>query len=119
MRVRLTEINQQLATERVSEDSPGGEAVNRELNLTWQQDLPAHNVLTAGQWPPKADEVSMEQGIADRLGIKIGDKLTFSGDTQSFGATVSSIRQVDWDSLRPNFYFIFHPAHWINNHKPG
>ncbi len=110
VRVRLSEINQQLATERVAEDAPGGEAVNRELNLTWQQDLPAHNILTAGQWPPKADEVSIEQGIADRLGIKIGDKLTFSGDTQSFGATVSSIRQVDWESLRPNFYFIFPPG---------
>ncbi|MDN0120735.1 ABC transporter permease [Yersinia frederiksenii] len=109
-RVRLTEINQQLATERVHEDDPGGEAVNRELNLTWQQDLPAHNLLTAGQWPPKANEVSMEQGIADRLGIKIGDNLTFSGDTQSFEATVSSIRQVDWESLRPNFYFIFPPG---------
>lgn len=107
VRVRLSEINQQLATERVAEDAPGGEAVNRELNLTWQQDLPAHNILTAGQWPPKADEVSIEQGIADRLGIKVGDKLTFSGDTQSFGATVSSVRQVDWESLRPNFYFIF------------
>ncbi|HDL7837479.1 TPA: ABC transporter permease [Yersinia enterocolitica] len=110
VRVRLSEINQQLATERVAEDAPGGEAVNRELNLTWQQDLPAHNILTAGQWPPKADEVSIEQGIADRLGIKIGDKLTFSGDTQSFGATVSSVRQVDWESLRPNFYFIFPPG---------
>ncbi|EKN4773889.1 ABC transporter permease [Yersinia enterocolitica] len=110
VRVRLSEINQQLATERVAEDAPGGEAVNRELNLTWQQDLPAHNILTAGQWPPKADEVSIEQGIANRLGIKIGDKLTFSGDTQSFGATVSSVRQVDWESLRPNFYFIFPPG---------
>ncbi|WP_227721743.1 putative ABC transporter permease subunit YbbP [Yersinia proxima] len=110
VRVRLSEINQQLATERVAEDAPGGEAVNRELNLTWQQDLPAHNILTAGQWPPKADEVSIEQGIADRLGIKIGDQLTFSGDTQSFGATVSSVRQVDWESLRPNFYFIFPPG---------
>ncbi|HIE2305374.1 TPA: putative ABC transporter permease subunit YbbP [Yersinia enterocolitica] len=110
VRVRLSEINQQLATEWVAEDAPGGEAVNRELNLTWQQDLPAHNILTAGQWPPKADEVSIEQGIADRLGIKIGDKLTFSGDTQSFGATVSSVRQVDWESLRPNFYFIFPPG---------
>ncbi|HEN3261448.1 TPA: putative ABC transporter permease subunit YbbP [Yersinia enterocolitica] len=110
VRVRLSEINQQLATERVAEDAPGGEAVNRELNLTWQQDLPAHNILTVGQWPPKADEVSIEQGIADRLGIKIGDKLTFSGDTQSFGATVSSVRQVDWESLHPNFYFIFPPG---------
>ncbi|AJJ10742.1 ftsX-like permease family protein [Yersinia rohdei] len=110
VRARLAEINQQLATERVHEDDPGGEAVNRELNLTWQQHLPEHNLLTAGQWPPKSDEVSMEKGIADRLGIKIGDKLTFSGDTQSFEAKVSSIRQVDWESLRPNFYFIFPPG---------
>ncbi|MGF2253402.1 putative ABC transporter permease subunit YbbP [Yersinia ruckeri] len=110
VRVRLTEINQQQATERVHENDPGGEAVNRELNLTWLQDLPAHNQLTDGQWPPKADEVSMEQGIADRLGIKLGDTLTFSGDTQSFSAKVSSIRKVDWESLRPNFYFIFPPG---------
>ncbi|AKP34630.1 putative ABC transporter permease subunit YbbP [Yersinia aleksiciae] len=124
VRVRLSEINQQLATERVHEDDPGGEAVNRELNLTWQQDLPAHNILTAGQWPPKPDEVSMEKGIADRLGIKIGDKLTFSGDTQSFEARVSSIRQVDWESLRPNFYFIFplgaldkQPQTWLTSFR--
>ena len=54
VRVRLTEINQQLATERVHEDDPGGEAVNRELNLTWLADLPDHNPLVAGSWPPKA-----------------------------------------------------------------
>ena len=52
--MRLTEINQQLATERVHEDDPGGEAVNRELNLTWLADLPDHNPLVAGSWPPKA-----------------------------------------------------------------
>lgn len=52
--VRLTEINQQLATERVHEDDPGGEAVNRELNLTWLADLPDHNPLVAGSWPPAA-----------------------------------------------------------------
>ncbi|MFZ1874908.1 MAG: putative ABC transporter permease subunit YbbP [Chania sp.] len=110
VRVRLTEINQQVATERVHEDDPGGEAVNRELNLTWQTDLPDHNPLTAGAWPPKSGEVSMDEGIAGRLKIKLGDTLTFSGDTQSFSAKVTSLRQVDWESLKPNFYFIFPPG---------
>lgn len=110
VRVRLTEINQQVATERVHEDDPGGEAVNRELNLTWQRDLPDHNPLTAGSWPPKSGEVSMDEGIAGRLKVKLGDTLTFSGDTQSFSAKVTSFRQVDWESLKPNFYFIFPPG---------
>ena len=110
VRVRLTEINQQVATERVHEDDPGGEAVNRELNLTWQSSLPDHNPLTAGTWPPKAGEVSMDEGIAGRLKINLGDTLTFSGDTQSFSAKVTSMRQVDWESLKPNFYFIFPPG---------
>ncbi|ALX93914.1 sugar ABC transporter permease [Serratia fonticola] len=110
VRVRLSEINQQVATERVHEDDPGGEAVNRELNLTWQSDLPDHNPLTAGTWPPKTGEVSMDEGIASRLKIQLGDTLTFSGDTQSFSAKVTSLRQVDWESLKPNFYFIFPPG---------
>lgn len=110
VRVRLTEINQQLATERVHEDDPGGEAVNRELNLTWLADLPDHNPLVAGSWPPKSGEVSMDEGIAGRLKIKLGDTLTFSGDTQAFSAKVTSLRQVDWESLKPNFYFIFPPG---------
>ncbi len=110
VRVRLTEINQQVATERVHEDDPGGEAVNRELNLTWLADLPDHNPLVAGNWPPKTGEVSMDEGIAGRLKITLGDTLTFSGDTQAFSAKVTSLRQVDWESLKPNFYFIFPPG---------
>ncbi|MGI1756526.1 putative ABC transporter permease subunit YbbP [Serratia marcescens] len=110
VRVRLTEINQQVATERVHEDDPGGEAVNRELNLTWLAELPDHNPLVAGNWPPKSGEVSMDEGIAGRLKITLGDTLTFSGDTQAFSAKVTSLRQVDWESLKPNFYFIFPPG---------
>lgn len=110
VRARLTQINQQLATERVKEDEPGGEAVNRELNLTWQAGQPDHNSLTAGHWPPKSGEVSMDAGLAERLNITLGDTLTFSGDAQLFSATVTSLRQVDWESLKPNFYFIFPPG---------
>lgn len=109
VRARLTEINDHKAVERVAEDAPGGEALNRELNLTWQAELPEYSPLTEGHWPPAIDEVSMEQRLADQLGVKIGDVLTFSGDTLTFKAKVSSLRRVDWESLRPNFYFIFPP----------
>lgn len=114
VRVRLTEINGQQATKLIAEDAPGGEAVNRELNLTWQADLPEHNPLTAGYWPPNVGEVSIEQGIAERLGLGLGDEVSFSGDTQSFSAKITSLRKVDWESLRPNFYFIF-PPHALDN----
>jgi putative ABC transport system permease protein len=110
VRVRLTKINQQNATDIIKPDDAAGEAVNRELNLTWMQGLPDHNPLVAGNGPPQAGEVSLDDGLAGRLGVKIGDTLTFSGDTQEFNAKISSLRKVDWDSLRPNFYFIFPPG---------
>ncbi|MEN0614584.1 putative ABC transporter permease subunit YbbP [Klebsiella indica] len=104
VRARLTQINGQ--------DTEGNkdEALNRELNLTWSRERPDHNPLVAGSWPPKAGEVSIEEGLAQRLGVKPGDNLTFTGDTQNFSANVTSVRKVDWESLRPNFFFIFPPG---------
>lgn len=110
VRVRLTQINQQQAIERIKQDDPGFEAVNRELNLTWLNEMPPANRLVEGVWPPKANEVSMDEGIAGRMGVKLGDQLTFTGDTVAFSATVTSLRHVNWESLRPNFYFIFPPG---------
>jgi putative ABC transport system permease protein len=103
VRARLTQINGQAA------ESNKDEALNRELNLTWRSERPDHNPLVAGSWPPKAGEVSIEEGLAQRLAIKPGDSVTFTGDTQDFSATVTSVRKVDWESLRPNFFFIFPP----------
>ncbi|WP_368928493.1 putative ABC transporter permease subunit YbbP [Mixta calida] len=103
-RVRLTEINHQTVDPR--RDS----ALNRELNLTTLSHRPEHNPIVAGEWPPRAGEVSMEAELADRLGVRLGDTLTFTGDTQHFSAKISSLRKVDWESLRPNFFFIFPPG---------
>ncbi|WP_312837043.1 FtsX-like permease family protein, partial [Pantoea sp.] len=103
-RVRLTEINGKKV------DPKQDNALNRELNLTWQSARPEHNPLTAGSWPPKAGEVSIEEELAGRLGVTLGDTLTFTGDTQQFTARISSLRKVDWESLRPNFFFIFPPG---------
>ncbi|HBW4183623.1 TPA: ABC transporter permease [Klebsiella pneumoniae] len=118
VRARLTQINGQ------STDGNKDEALNRELNLTWSEQRPDHNPLVAGSWPPKSGEVSIEEGLAQRLGIKIGDTVTFTGDTQEFSAKVSSVRKVDWESLRPNFFFIFpagaldgQPQSWLTSFR--
>jgi len=104
VRARLTEMNGH------STEGNQDEALNRELNLTWQAQRPDHNPLVAGSWPPKPGEVSIEEGLAERLGLKLGDRVTFMGDTQDFSASISSVRKVDWESLRPNFFFIFPPG---------
>lgn len=118
VRARLTQIN--------GETTAGNkdEALNRELNLTWQTGQHNHNPVLAGHWPPRAGEVSVDQGVASRLGVKLGDRLTFTGDTRAFTATVSSLRKVDWESLRPNFYFIFpegvleqQPQTWLTSFR--
>ena len=52
----------------------------------------------------------MEEGLATRLNVNLGDSVTFTGDTRDFTAKVTSLRKVDWESLRPNFFFIFPPG---------
>ncbi len=118
VRARLTQING-----HSTEGNPD-EALNRELNLTWQRDEANHNPITAGTWPPGAGEVSVEEGLAKRLGLKPGDSVTFMGDTQDFTAKVTSLRKVDWESLRPNFFFIFpqgalegQPQSWLTSFR--
>ncbi|MTC55479.1 MULTISPECIES: putative ABC transporter permease subunit YbbP [Providencia] len=119
---RLSEINDQSAIEWADARDPNNNTVRRELSLTWQSVLPPANELEQGSWPPKAGEVSIEQTVVKELGLKIGDKLTFNAGSQLFTAKVSSIRKVDWESLRPNFYFIFAeetlspmPATWLSS----
>lgn len=118
VRARLTQINGQAT------DGNSDESLNRELNLTWQGVEANHNPVTAGTWPPKAGEVSIEQELAKRLKLRLGDTVTFTGDTQEFSAKVTSLRKVDWESLRPNFFFIFpqgaldgQPQSWLTSFR--
>ncbi len=88
--------------------------VDRELNLTWSDTLPSDNELVAGTWWGSAarDEVSVESGIAQALGLGIGSVLTLQVGASRFDAEVSSIRELDWDSMRPNFFLMF-PRHLL------
>lgn len=82
--------------------------VDREFNLSYTDQLPAHNPLLAGQWVAgQAEGVSVEQGIADTLGLHLGDRLRFDMGGIPHEATITSLRKVDWSSMRANFFMLF------------
>jgi len=114
VRGRVTAINGVEATHIIGESV---DEVYRELNLTWSASLPTDNKLIAGEWWPAAAaapvaiaRVSIEQSLAKKLKVAVGDQLTFTIGDQSFIAIVSSVRELAWDRMRPNFYFIFQPG---------
>tara|TARA_R110002110_G_scaffold66978_1_gene183029 strand:+ start:126384 stop:128858 length:2475 start_codon:yes stop_codon:yes gene_type:complete len=84
----------------------------REVNFTWSDTVPADNQLVAGQWwAPDTEEalVSVEREFAERQEIKVGDVVGFQVGSQPLEATVSSIRELDWQSMQPNFFLVFPP----------
>ena len=85
--------------------------VDREFNLSWSGTLPAHNEVVAGRWTPEDKEgLSVEEGLAQTLGLKLGDRLAFDLGGTSAGGTITSLRKVDWSSMRVNFFVLFPSA---------
>ncbi|TDO10638.1 ABC transporter permease [Halomonas ventosae] len=134
VRGRLTAINGQPAREAVPAEARGNNALRRELNLTWRATLPEGNRVVAGEWfaagqeegkegnwldevaaEPQASAsgaavpISVENGLAERLGLTLGDRLTFTIGSDTVTGEVTSLRSLDWESFRPNFYVIFPP----------
>lgn len=86
----------------------GKRLLDREINLSHSAVLPGHNPLVAGRWmAEEADGVSVEVDIAEALGLKLGDRLGFDIAGQPHEARVTSIRKVDWASMRANFFMLF------------
>lgn len=85
-------------------------SLRRELNLTQTDQYPQDNVIVAGDAKlTKVGQVSVEAELANELGIKIGDRLTFSLPEGRLQAQVVNLRTVEWQSFSPNFFFIFTP----------
>ena len=82
--------------------------VDREFNLSHSAAQPAHNEIVAGQWiPEQAGAVSVEDGIAKTLGLKLGDVLRFDIGGIENEARLTSLRKVDWSSMRANFFVMY------------
>lgn len=110
VRARLTTINAVPVRDAVSKENEDAErTLNRDLALTESTELPASNRLAAGAWhgTGRTLEVSAETKVAESLGLQLGDVLEFTGASGSVSATLTSLREVDWDSFAPNFYFMF------------
>ncbi len=107
IRGRVSQINGQEAKQTIANPDQV-DALSRELNFTWSAALPSYNQVLKGQWTSE-DGVSVEAKVAEELGLKIGDELTFVINSQTVSAKVNSIRQVEWRDMKPNFYFIFTP----------
>ncbi|MDQ7728405.1 FtsX-like permease family protein [Halomonas sp. SpR8] len=132
VRGRVIGINGQSPRDAVPADARGDNSLRRELNLTWQSELPEGNEVVAGEWfsASQADKqesqgwmgavetkpqaapvpISMEDGLAERLGLDIGDEMTFSVGSDEIATQITSLRSLNWDSFQPNFFVIFPPG---------
>jgi putative ABC transport system permease protein len=82
--------------------------VDREFNVSYTAQLPTHNPLVAGAWREgETGAASVEQGIAETLGLKLGDVLRFDMGGVTHDARITSLRKVDWASMRANFFVLF------------
>jgi putative ABC transport system permease protein len=83
--------------------------VDREFNLSYAEEAPRHNEVVAGRYRSTATgagEMSMEEGIAKTLGLKLGDRLLFDVGGQQSESRITSLRKVDWGSMRVNFFMM-------------
>jgi putative ABC transport system permease protein len=108
IRGRLVAINGREITAVQYSDERAQRLAEREFNLSHGAAIPAHNQLSAGRWTAdEADGLSVEEGLATTLGVKLGDTLRFDIAGQPREGRITSLRKVDWGSMRVNFFVLF------------
>lgn len=112
VRARLVAVNGRPVRPADYEDDRARRLVEREFNLSWSVDLPAGNTIVAGQWhgSDRQLQYSVEQGLAETLGLRLGDELTYDFAGVPVSAPVTSLRKLQWDSMRVNFFVIASPG---------
>ncbi len=112
VRGRLVAIDGKPVTAKPGDGEQARRLIDREFNLSYMDALPANNRVVAGRWfgANAHGDISIEEGIAKTLGVKLGDTLRFDVAGVSAEGRITSIRKLDWDSMRVNFFVIFPPA---------
>lgn len=95
----------------ISGDRPPEDSFTGQVNLSWITELPPANEIVRGAfWKPgERGQISVAKRWADRVGVEVGDEMTFDSGGQSFSARVTSIRDVEWDSFNVNFFLLLTP----------
>lgn len=111
---RLVEINGEAVKSSQWQEERARRLAEREFNLSWAASMQTDNKLVAGRWWRPSEHgqpyLSLEQDLAKTLGIKLGDKLTFDVVGNPLTLTVTSLRRVDWDTMRANFFAVTPPG---------
>jgi putative ABC transport system permease protein len=113
IRGRLVAVNGNAITATTYVDERAKALSDREFNLSSVNDLPEGNDIVAGQWyrnAPGSAEASVEQGIAQTLRLKLGDTMRFDMGGVQVDAKITSLRKLEWGSMRANFFVIINPA---------
>jgi putative ABC transport system permease protein len=111
---KLSAINGQPIDQLHFADERTKEWADRQLRLSWSDELPMANEVVAGRWhgtQPAQAEVSIDTMWRDMFALKVGDTMRFDVGEGSIEAKVGSIRKVDWSSFRVNFFLLLDPAH--------
>jgi putative ABC transport system permease protein len=95
----------------INGERPPDDRMAGQVNVSWIDELPPANEIIAGEFftADAAGEISLAAMWAERLGVGLGDELTFESGARSFSATVTSIREVDWNSFNVNFFILLTP----------
>ena len=114
VRGRLLEINGETVSAENFTDERAKRLVNREFNLSWREDLYEDNLIVSGRWFSPHDHgkalISVESGIAETLGLELGDTLRYDIAGESLMVEIASLREVQWDSFRVNFFVLAAPG---------
>ncbi|WP_090441637.1 ABC transporter permease [Duganella sp. CF458] len=112
IRGRLVAVNDKAITSETYTDERAKGLAEREFNLSTMTALPAQNQVTAGSWAMDgaAGVASVEEGIAKTLGLKLGDSMRFDIAGSPVEAKITSLRKLEWGSMRVNFFVIINPA---------
>ena len=114
LRARLIAINATPVEKLQFQGDRANEFVEREANLSWSAEPSPGNRIVAGRWwqrgEPGGPQVSVEADYAERLGLKLGDSLTYDIAGEAITGRITSLREVRWDTFKPNFFVVFSPG---------
>ena len=108
IRGRLVAVNGRTVTPDDYAEDRAKRLLDREFNVSFNAQVPQKNDIVAGQWTDdEAGAISVEEGIATTLNLKLGDSLRFDIAGVQTESKVTSLRKVDWGSMRANFYVMY------------
>lgn len=108
IRGRLVSVNGKPVNPDSYGDDRAKRLVEREFNLSHQAQAPDYNTIVGGQWRAgEPDALSVEQGLMQTLGLHLGDRLAFDIAGRTVEGRITSVRKVDWASMRVNFFVLF------------